>query len=40
MVVFEALYTALLLRFRQQAIEYQNRISEALMETLVEDKNI
>ena len=40
MVVFDALYTALLLRFRERAIEYQNRISEALMETLVDDKNI
>jgi DNA-binding MurR/RpiR family transcriptional regulator len=40
MVLFEALYTALLLRFRERAIEYQNRISEAMMETLVEEKNI
>lgn len=38
LVVFEALYTALLLRFRERAVVLQNRISEALLETLVEDK--
>jgi DNA-binding MurR/RpiR family transcriptional regulator len=40
MIAFEALYTALLLRFKDSAVKYQDRISAALMETLVEDKNI
>lgn len=38
LVVIESIYTALLLRFRDRAVTLQNRISEALLETLTDDK--